>query len=287
VPKPSLIAGFRSPVGEAPVGGRLGGAGIPKASLLGIGVSAVTYGEAVAAVLDAARQRCTLCVTALDAHGLSRATKDARFAGVLSSYDVVTPDGHSLRVGLNLLHGTRLPDRVAGPDLTMAVCRAAVGERLPIYLYGSRTQVVEAMVARLKGEIPDLCIAGWQPSRFRPATPEEDEADIRLIGQSGAAILFVGLGCPLQEHWIHDHRDRLQLPMLAVGAAFDFISGNKPRAPRWMQRSGLEWIFRIVSEPNRLVRRSIPAVAHVFVALLWEVLATRLKGASGVGSGSK
>ncbi len=247
-------------------------ASIPKVRLLGVTVSVATYEAVVTAVLDAARQRRTLCVTALDAHGLSRATKDPSFAGVLDTYDVIAPDGHSLRVGINLLHDLHLPDRVAGPDLTVELCRVAASEGLSVYLYGSQPQVVEDMAAALLNRFPGLRIVGRQPSRFRPATPQEDEDDIRLIQDSGAAILFIGLGCPLQEHWIYEHRQRLHLPMLAVGAAFDFISGNKPRAPRWMQRAGLEWFFRIASEPRRLVWRSIPAVSHVFAALLRELL---------------
>jgi exopolysaccharide biosynthesis WecB/TagA/CpsF family protein len=251
--------------------------GILKRNLLGAEISVTTYAEVVAAITEAARQRRALKFTALDAHGLSRAAKDPRFRSIINSFDIVSPDGHSLKWGLNRLHGADLKDRVAGPDLTIQTCRAARDQGLPVFLYGSRGPVVERFRARLQELLPGLVVSGVQPSRFRPSTPEEDAYDIDLVRKSGARLVLVGLGCPLQEQWISQHYDRLSMPLLAVGAAFDFVSGNKPRAPKWMQDSGIEWVFRIVSEPRRLVRRSIPAVTHVFFALLRQ----RLRRASG------
>ena len=251
---------------------------IAKKQLLGAEISVTTYTEVVQAIIAAAQIGKSLKFTALDAHGLSRAAKDTRFRDLINAFDIVSPDGHSLKWGLNRLHGTNLQDRVAGPDLTIHVCRAASQRRLPVFLYGSREHVVREFGRQLQQRLPGLTVAGIQPSRFRPSTAEEDEFDMDLIRKSGARIVLVGLGCPLQEQWVSEHSNRLSMPLLALGAAFDFISGNKPRAPKWMQDSGIEWVFRILSEPRRLVRRSIPAVTYVFFALLRERF--RLRSAS-------
>lgn len=243
---------------------------ISKKPLLGVYISVTTYAEVVSTVLTCALQRQPLKFTALDAHGLRHASKDPSFRNLLNQFDIVSPDGHSLRWGLNALHGQYLGNRVTGPDLTMLLCSEASLLRCPIFLYGSHGYVVQALRARLCKLFPLLQVAGIQPSRFRPPTFEEDQADLDLINRSGARLVLVGLGCPLQEQWIFDHSNSLPMPLLAVGAAFDFISGNKPRAPKWMQDAALEWIFRILSEPRRLSRRSLPAVTYVFFALFRE-----------------
>jgi exopolysaccharide biosynthesis WecB/TagA/CpsF family protein len=243
---------------------------IAKKPLLGANISVTTYSEVVAAVLASAQRRLPLKFTALDAHGLRRAAKDPGFRELINRFDIVSPDGHSLRWGLNALQGQHLANRVAGPDLTMLLCSEASREKCPIFLYGSHGHVVRGLRDRLSQLFPGLHVAGIQPSRFRPSTVQEDQADIDLITRSGARLALVGLGCPLQEQWVFDHSESLSMPLLAVGAAFDFISGNKSRAPKWMQDAALEWVFRILSEPRRLVRRSLPAVTFVFFALFRE-----------------
>ena len=246
---------------------------IPKRNLLGTQVSVTTYSDVVEVVMKAAVSRQALRVTALDAHGLGRAAKIPEFRNMINSFDIVTADGHSLQWGLNMIHNAKLNDRVAGPDLTLQLCARAAETTCPIFLYGSHDYVVRALAKNLLEMFRGLNVAGIQPSRFRRSTPEEDQQDINLIRKSGAQLVFVGLGCPLQEYWIHEHAQKLNMPMVAVGAAFDFISGNKSRAPKWMQNSGLEWIFRLVTEPRRLVKRSIPAVTYTFFALLRQFLA--------------
>lgn len=243
---------------------------IPKKPLLGVYISATTYAEVVAAVLTSALQHQPLKFTALDAHGLRRAATDANFRELVNRFDIVSPDGHSLRWGLNVLHSQQLPDRVAGPDLMMRLCSGATRASCPIFLYGSHGHVVRELRERLCKRFPGLQVAGIQPSRFRSSTFQEDQADVDHIIRSGARLVLVGLGCPLQEQWVFDHSEILSMPLLAVGAAFDFNSGNKPRAPKWMQDAALEWVFRIVSEPRRLMRRSVPAVTYVFFALFRE-----------------
>jgi exopolysaccharide biosynthesis WecB/TagA/CpsF family protein len=135
------------------------------------------------------------------------------------------------------------------------VCEAAIQRGCGVFLYGSRADTLERLRSKLLEKFPKLDVRGTLPGRFRPLTPEEQEADAATIRASGASILFVGMGCPRQEWWMFHMRKRLQLPMLAVGAAFDFHAGIVKQAPPFMQRNGLEWLYRLSREPKRLARR--------------------------------
>jgi exopolysaccharide biosynthesis WecB/TagA/CpsF family protein len=135
------------------------------------------------------------------------------------------------------------------------VCGLAAREGLPIFLYGSTAETLATLGQRLVARHPGLEIGGSRASRFRSATDAEQDADVEEIRASGARIVFAGLGCPRQEIWTYEMRNRLALPVLAVGAAFDFHAGTARQAPPWMQKRGLEWLFRLVQEPRRLWRR--------------------------------
>ena len=226
-----------------------------KTDILGIGVSRTTYEETVEAILAAGRRHEPLTVTALAVHGLMTGVRDPEFGAQLNAFDILTPDGQPVRWALNRFGRPRLRERVYGPTLMLRVCEAAANEGVSIYLLGSRPEVINRLVARLKARFPKLRIAGAQPDRFRDATPEEDAEDVRRITQSGAGIVFCGRGCPRQEQWCFHHRDRLPAALVAVGAAFDFHAGTSPQAPALLQRAGLEWAFRLVHEPRRLWRR--------------------------------
>ncbi len=160
-----------------------------------------------------------------------------------------------MRWGLNRLHGVALSDRVAGPQLMFEVCAAAADERLPVYFYGSRPEVLEQLVDRLTGTVRGLDVAGVSPSRFRQTTSEEKTEIAERIRSSGARITFVGLGCPRQEVFAYEYRSALSMPVVAVGAAFDFHAGLLQRPPERVQRLGLEWAYRLGQEPRRLWRR--------------------------------
>lgn len=242
-------------------------------SVAGTPVSRVTYETATEAILDGARTRRATLVAATSMHGVTLGALDPSFGAQLSSFDIVTPDGQPVRWALNLLHGTRLRDRVYGPTLMLRVCEAAAREGIPIYLYGGRPEVLARLVQRLPQRVPGLRIAGHRSPPFRPTTPAEDEDDVRGILTSGARIVFVGLGCPRQERWAYAHRDRLPAPLVCVGAAFDFHAGSLRQAPAWMQARGLEWLFRLVTEPRRLWRRYLTYIP-VFITLVARQYAT-------------
>jgi N-acetylglucosaminyldiphosphoundecaprenol N-acetyl-beta-D-mannosaminyltransferase len=176
------------------------------------------------------------------------------FQRSVNAADMVTPDGVPLVWALRAL-GLPQTRRVYGPTLMRLVCRRAEEHGLPIGLYGGSPEVLEALRERLLERHPSLRIAFAASPPFRPATAEEDASTVQAIEASGVRILFVGLGCPKQERWMAAQREALPCVMLGVGAAFDFLAGSKRQSPAWLQRAGLEWLFRLASEPRRLWRR--------------------------------
>ncbi|TWA72788.1 exopolysaccharide biosynthesis WecB/TagA/CpsF family protein [Azospirillum brasilense] len=228
-----------------------------KKEVLGVYVNAVDYEAGVRAIIDAAEQQKSFAVSALAVHGVMTGALDPEHRYRLNAIDLVTPDGQPVRWALNRLHGAALPDRVYGPNLMLRTCAAAAARGLPIYLYGATAGLLDTLTAALTERFPGLIIAGARPSAFRTLSAEERAAVDREIIASGARIVFVGLGCPRQETWVYEHKAALSMPLIAVGAAFDFIAGKQPQAPMWMQNNGLEWLFRLSTEPRRLWRRYV------------------------------
>ncbi|MGH7690707.1 MAG: WecB/TagA/CpsF family glycosyltransferase [Gemmatimonadaceae bacterium] len=238
-----------------------------KRNVIGVLVDVVDYAGAVRRVVEAALAGRSLSVSALAVHGVMTGVSDDTHRYRLNHLDLVCPDGQPVRWALNWLHGARLSDRVYGPELTLRLCAEAARQALPIYLYGSRPEVLDRLKSNLLARFPGLVIAGAEPSRFRTLSREEKVDVIRRIGRSGAKIVFVGLGCPRQEVWAFEYRDQLPLPVIAVGAAFDFHSGHSKQAPMRMQRAGLEWLFRLLHEPTRLWRRYL-LLSPVYLTLV-------------------
>lgn len=226
-----------------------------KRNVLGIQVDAIDYESAVAQILAAARQGRGFSVSALAVHGVMTGVDDREHLYRLNHFDLICPDGQPVRWLLNSVHDAGLSDRVYGPFLTLRVCEAAAREGLGIFLFGGTADSLAALATNLREQFPTLVVAGVRPSRFRQATPAEVDDDVALIQKSGAKICLCGMGCPRQEIWAYEMRDRLGMPVLAVGAAFDFLSGAQPMAPAWMQSRGLEWLFRLSVEPRRLWHR--------------------------------
>jgi N-acetylglucosaminyldiphosphoundecaprenol N-acetyl-beta-D-mannosaminyltransferase len=185
---------------------------------------------------------------------LMEAFDSSEFAKVVQSADLVTPDGMPL-VWMMRLRGVRRQERVYGPTLMMKVIDAAARQGVPVGLYGSTPQALGLLIESLRDKCPGLTVAYSFSPPFGPLSPDEDRQVVEDLNRSGARILFVGLGCPKQERWMAEHRDRIDAVMLGVGAAFDFHAGRISQAPRWIQTLGLEWLFRLAVEPRRLWRR--------------------------------
>ncbi|MDH3211878.1 MAG: WecB/TagA/CpsF family glycosyltransferase [Myxococcales bacterium] len=239
--------------------------------ILGLRVDATSYAETTEAIVGLAAAGAGGMVCHANVHMAMEAFDDAGLRRRLNAAERITPDGVPLVWALRWL-GLREAGRVYGPTLTRRVCRRAAEAGIPVGFYGGRPEVLEALAVALARRFPRLRIAFAYSPPFRPLTPEEDRRATEAIEASGARILFVGLGCPKQERWMASHRPALRCVLLGVGAAFDFLAGAKPQAPRWLQRAGLEWLFRLVIEPRRLWRRYLvqnPRFVWHFARQIW------------------
>ncbi|MHB9005150.1 MAG: WecB/TagA/CpsF family glycosyltransferase, partial [Coriobacteriia bacterium] len=181
--------------------------------------------------------------------------RDPALRQILNRAVLVTPDGMPL-VWLLRLHGHKNAARVYGPDLLLAACEFGLAHGWRHYFYGGAPDVPELLAQKLSARFPGLLIAGLESPPFHALTPAEDAAALQRINAARPDIVWVGLGAPKQEYWMAQHLGSVQAPlMIGVGAAFDFHAGLKKQAPLWMQRSGLEWLFRLFQEPRRLWRR--------------------------------
>jgi exopolysaccharide biosynthesis WecB/TagA/CpsF family protein len=226
-----------------------------KFDLFGVRVSATSYDEAEEAVIAAAKQHVPAVVSHNDVRALIDASRDPELREAANSFEIVAPDGQPIRWALNACHRAGLGERVTGAELMCRLCERAAREGLSIYLYGSTPLVSAALEVELARRWPELKVAGAGCPPFRPLSTEEDDEVVRRINDSGASIVFLGLGYPKQDRFAFAHRERIRAVQICVGAAFDFLSGQKRRAPGWMQRHGLEWLFRLLQEPRRLGRR--------------------------------
>jgi len=240
-----------------------------KHNIVGILMDAVDYEAAAEFVVRAARDKRGAAISALAVHGLMTGVLDGEQKFRLNHFDLLVPDGQPVRWALNLLHHVQLPDRVCGRTLTLKLCARAAADRIPVYFYGSTPEVLVSLRQALEKTFHSLSVAGMEPSKFRCLTPGEKLELANRIRASGAAITFVGLGCPRQEVFAFEFRQTLGMPIVAVGAAFPFLAGKMPQAPEWVQAAGLEWLFRLASEPKRLWRRYVYLnPAYVFLVAL-------------------
>lgn len=226
-----------------------------KHNLLGIRVDAVDCEAAVERVIAAATRGRPLAVSALAVHGLMTGVLDRHQRYRLNRFDLLVPDGQPVRWALNWLHRAGLAQRVYGPALMLEICRRAAGEGLPVFLFGGTERLLGRLGENLVRRFPALRIAGTRCSRFRRLSHAERDETIAAIRDSGAALTFVGLGCPRQEVWAFELREALSMPLVAVGAAFNFHANELAQAPRILQDRGLEWLFRLACEPRRLWKR--------------------------------
>ncbi len=222
----------------------------------------------------ARRDACrTIAVTGM--HGVMEARQNVYFREVLEEADLVVPDGMPL-VWCARLRGYALQRRVYGPELMHTFCRQTAAKGYRHFLYGGDPGVAEKLAAVLKQSCPGIQIAGVYSPPFRELTPEEDSQVIGMIQAARPDVLWVGLGTPKQETWMHAHRDSLRVPaLIGVGAAFDILSGRKRQAPAWMREHGLEWLFRLLQEPRRLFWRYVVYGSRFVVLETVELLGFR------------
>lgn len=217
--------------------------------------AAVDYELASDIIIGKALKKESFGVSALAVHGLMTCMTDKKLAELIHHIDLIVPDGQPTRWALNSFYKLKLKDRVYGPTLTLHVLEKANQHQLKIFLFGSTENTLNKFKYFINKKFPLVEICGMHIDRFREASADEDVEDIQKINESGAHIVLVGRGCPRQEYWVANHKNKVHAAMLAVGAAFDFHAGTVKQAPKWMQDNGLEWLFRLFQEPRRLWKR--------------------------------
>jgi N-acetylglucosaminyldiphosphoundecaprenol N-acetyl-beta-D-mannosaminyltransferase len=233
--------------------------------VVGAPIDVVDWDAAIARIQRWADARESRMVSMCNVHTVVTARRDARLATALRHSDLNAADGAPVAL-LMRLFGHSKQERINGPDLMWRYCAAAAERGESIFLYGSEPETLVLLQQRLTEAFPALRIAGAYAPPYRELTEAEDEAVVKMIAESGAGTVWVGLGCPKQDFWMADHRGRVPAAMIGVGAAFNYHAGTLRRAPVWMQRSGLEWLHRLAHEPQRLWHRYLTTNTYFLFA---------------------
>jgi N-acetylglucosaminyldiphosphoundecaprenol N-acetyl-beta-D-mannosaminyltransferase len=247
-----------------------------RGSVLGLGIDRISRSEASELVCGWAASRSSRAVFAANVHMTMEAVDDPAFRRVMDAADLVVADGLPL-VWVLRARGFADAHHVRGQELVLAVCKEAQARGIGIGMYGTTDEVLQKAAGNLRRVFPRLRIVFSLAPPFRALSPEEDRDIIEAIDRSGAQVLLVAIGCPKQEKWIAAHRGRVQAVMIGAGAAIDMIGGQQPVAPRWMQSSGLEWVFRLASDPVRLWRRYAKHNIRFVALVLAETVSAALR----------
>ena len=242
--------------------------------ILGVHIEAVQIPDVVNQIEDwIAEGRTCHSIAFAGLHGISEAHKDSRYKTILNSADLVVPDGMPL-VWLGRLYGHSIQRRVYGPEVMETFCRKT-GSQYRHFFYGGAAGVAASLATSLRERF-HIVVAGTCSPPFRELTQEEDKAIMDRVHEAAPDVLWVGLGTPKQERWMHEHRTRLPVPvLLGVGAAFDLISGRLRQAPEWMRENGLEWFFRLLIEPRRLWKRYLVTIPSAIWSISLEIVQLR------------
>lgn len=249
-----------------------------RVAVIGTLVDLLEWPEAIQRIADWGRAGESRYVVACNVHTTVTAAFDPGFQRVVNAADMTTSDGAPVTWMLRQL-GKPLQRRINGPDLMWRYLKTEAPQHGKVFLYGGTAETLALLRARIEAEFPGIELVGTYSPPFRPPTPEEDLADAARINASGAHVVFVGLGCPKQEAWMARQRGQVNAVMLGVGAAFDYLAGVQARAPQWMRRNGLEWLYRMASEPRRLWRRYVFTNVPFLFMVGGQWLGSRLTGA--------
>lgn len=251
-----------------------------KAKILEMLTDITNHEKALMTVLNWTNNKSGKYVCVSNVHMCMEAFDNQEYSSIINNADLTVPDGKPLVWAQKLLEHKEA-SHVRGTDLTLELCKEAEKKRIPIGLYGGSQDALDNFNVFLKKKFPDLKTAYSFSPPFRPLTKKEDDLYTAQINESGAKILFVGLGCPKQEIWMAEHKNRVNCVMIGVGAAFDFLSGDKKEAPKWMQNIGIEWVFRLASEPDRLWKRYLKHNPRFVVLFIKQLMIERFgKGLS-------
>ncbi|MGV3502898.1 MAG: WecB/TagA/CpsF family glycosyltransferase [Adhaeribacter sp.] len=254
---------------------------LTKVRLFKTWVSTAPYQGYVQQIIRLAATRTSSYVCFANVHMLVEAYEQPVFNQVVNQADIVAPDGRPLSLLMRYHYGLDQP-RACGMDLFPDLLQAAQQHQVSVYFYGSTPQVLAQVTAKARQEFPQLQIAGSYAPPFRPLTPEEDREVVNLIQASEAQLLFVSLGCPKQETWMHAHRGQIAACMLGLGQAFLVYAGLEKRLPPWARNLSLEWLYRLYLEPGRLWKRYLKTNS-LFLFLAGKSLLSRKFKHAGFG----
>jgi len=229
---------------------------VPSITVLGTKIDAVQIPDIIQCMEDwIVKSNHRNYIVAANADTIVTAKFNVPVQKAVNESSLAIPDGFPL-VFMGRLHGYPLKNRAYGPDLMLEFLKVSEEKRYSHFFYGATEETLNRLKKNMIALFPRINITGSYAPPFRPLTPEEDNGVVKMINSASPDVLWVGIGCPKQELWMHGHRERLDIPVMAgVGAAFDFLAGVKPQAPYWMQNNGFEWLFRLITEPKRLWRR--------------------------------
>lgn len=245
--------------------------------VLGVPIAPLTYGQVLEWIGERRSHpaRGAASLVFANVHVVTEAALDPAFRSVLETADLILPDGMPL-VWAGRMLGSPLRQRCYGPETMALVLARSELTGWTHFFYGSTPQVLEALTRTVAHRWPEAKVVGAMTAPFGPFDDRQEHANIDIINRTGADCVWVGLGCPRQELWMQRYRGSLHCTaVLGVGAAFDFLAGTKPQAPRWMQRSGLEWLFRLISEPRRLARRYLVRNPYFIMQFALQLLGLR------------
>lgn len=237
-----------------------------KKRIISIDVNLGTYSSFIDRLVALAEYRKSSYTCVANVHMCIEAADDPAFAQVVNEADIVTPDGMPLAKGLKFIYG-RHQDRVAGMDLLPDLLKLSEVNKLKVFFYGGTQTVQDATHSFVKKHYPALVAVGFYSPPFRPLSMEEEEETVKKINATGTHFVFVALGCPKQEKWMASMKGRINACMIGIGGALPVMIGHQRRAPKWMQRASLEWLYRLYQEPKRLFKRYAYTNTK-FVALL-------------------
>ena len=246
-------------------------------SVLGTWIDALLWNDVIGQILTWGKLQESRYICVCNVHSVVTAMHDPELRHALGGADLSTSDGAPIAWALRQL-GFPLQERINGPDLMWRYLQQAERIEQKVFLYGSTRDTLSSLRTAIAREFPLLEVCGMLSPAFRSLSPSEDEAEVGTINGSGAHVVFVGLGCPKQEKWMAAHRGKINALLIGVGAAFDFHSGMRKRAPLWWQRNGLEWLFRLGSEPRRLLRRYLVTNTLFIVGFAKQLLVAKVFG---------
>jgi len=225
-----------------------------KKKIIGSRISTGPYNLFIPEILNLSNNKQSSYICVANVHMLIEGHNSRQFQQIINEADMVTPDGMPLAVGLKLLYGSH-QDRVAGMDLLPDLLLEAEKQRLKVFFYGGTEQMQQATQDHVRRHYPSLLSTGFHSPPFRPLTNDEESEIIEKINATGTNLVFVALGCPKQEKWMASMKGRIHACMIGIGGALPVMVGMQSRAPEWMQRNSLEWLYRLYQEPRRLWKR--------------------------------